>query len=52
VLDSIYLTVNQWMTGNIALAALGCFVWGMISALFSPCLPIAVAGSFAANEEY
>jgi cytochrome c-type biogenesis protein len=37
MLDSAFLMVNQWMTGGIALAAFGCFVWGMISVLFSPC---------------
>lgn len=37
MLDTAFLTVNQWMTGGIALAAAGCFVWGMISVLFSPC---------------
>jgi len=37
MLDSIFVTVNQWMTQGIALAAVGCFVWGMISVLFSPC---------------
>lgn len=25
------------MTGGIVLAAVGCFAWGVISALFSPC---------------
>lgn len=37
MLDSIFLTVNQWMSGGIALAAGGCFIWGVISVLFSPC---------------
>ena len=37
MLDSVFLMVNQWMTGGIILAAFGCFVWGMISVLFSPC---------------
>lgn len=37
MLDSVFLTVNQWMTEGMALAALGCFAWGMISVLFSPC---------------
>ncbi len=37
MLDSIFLTVNQWMTGGVALAAAGCFIWGVISVLFSPC---------------
>ena len=35
--DSIFLTVHQWMTGGSALAAAGCFLWGAISVLFSPC---------------
>ncbi|QTA79673.1 Cytochrome c biogenesis protein transmembrane domain-containing protein [Desulfonema limicola] len=37
MLDQIFLTVNEWMTGGIAIAAAGCFLWGMISVLFSPC---------------
>ncbi len=37
MLDSIFLTVNQWMTGGIMIAAAGSFLWGMISVLFSPC---------------
>jgi len=37
MLDSIFITVNQWMTGGIFLGALGCFFWGIISVLFSPC---------------
>ena len=37
MLDSFFLMVNQWMTGGMALAAFGCFIWGMISVLFSPC---------------
>jgi len=42
-----FLTVNQWMTGAAALAAVGCFLWGAISVLFSPChlasIPLIVA---------
>lgn len=37
MLDTVFLTVNQWMTGGTAFAALGCFLWGSISVLFSPC---------------
>jgi cytochrome c-type biogenesis protein len=37
VLDTLFLTVNQWISGGTAFAAVGCFVWGMISVLFSPC---------------
>ena len=45
--DAIFLTVNEWMTEGSAIAALGCFLWGMISVLFSPChlasIPLIVA---------
>jgi len=37
MLDAVFLTINQWMTGGIAIAAAGCFLWGGISVLFSPC---------------
>ncbi len=37
MLDQLFLTVNQWMTGGVLIAAAGCFLWGMISVLFSPC---------------
>jgi cytochrome c-type biogenesis protein len=45
--DQFLLTVNQWMTGGLVLAAMGAFAWGMISVLFSPChlasIPLIVA---------
>ncbi len=37
MLDTLFLTVNQWMTGGILIAAAGSFLWGMISVVFSPC---------------
>jgi cytochrome c-type biogenesis protein len=37
MLDTLFLTVNQWISGGTIFAAVGCFVWGMISVLFSPC---------------
>ncbi len=37
MLDTLFLMVNQWMTSGTALAAAGCFLWGMISVLLSPC---------------
>ncbi len=47
MIESFFLTVNQWMTGGTSLALLGCFVWGMVSVLFSPChlasIPLMVA---------
>ena len=46
-MESFFLTINQWMTGATTLAALGCFLWGMVSVLFSPChlasIPLIVA---------
>ena len=46
-MDALYLLVNNWMAQGIALAALGCFLWGMISVLLSPChlasIPLVVA---------
>jgi len=47
VLENIFLTVNQWIAGGTAIAAAGCFIWGMISVVFSPChlasIPLIVA---------
>jgi len=47
LLESIFLTVNEWMVGGTVIAAVGCFTWGMISVLFSPChlasIPLIVA---------
>ena len=37
MLGQFYLMINQWMTGGLAVAAAGCFIWGMVSVLFSPC---------------
>jgi cytochrome c-type biogenesis protein len=46
-MESIFLTINQWMEGATTLAAFGCFLWGMVSVLFSPChlasIPLIVA---------
>jgi cytochrome c-type biogenesis protein len=45
--ETLFLTVNDWITGSIMIAALGCFLWGMISVVFSPChlasIPLIVA---------
>ena len=47
MLESVFLTVNAWMAGSSLVAALGCFAWGMISVVFSPChlasIPLVVA---------
>lgn len=36
-MEVLFLTIHQWMTGGTALAALGCFLWGVASVLLSPC---------------
>ena len=47
MLETFFLTVNGWIAGGTAIAALGCFVWGMVSVAFSPChlasIPLIVA---------
>ncbi len=47
MLEAIFLTVNEWMVSGTAIAGLGCFAWGMISVMFSPChlasIPLIVA---------
>jgi cytochrome c-type biogenesis protein len=37
MLDQYLLAVNQWMTGGLTIAAIGCFLWGMVSVALSPC---------------
>ena len=45
--QEVFLKVNEWMTAGSAIAALGSFLWGLISVLFSPChlasIPLIVA---------
>ena len=36
-MDQIFLTINSWMGQGLLLGGLGCFLWGMVSVLFSPC---------------
>jgi cytochrome c-type biogenesis protein len=47
VLTEWFITINEWITGATYLAALGCFLWGMVSVLLSPChmasIPLVVA---------
>ncbi|HSO19974.1 MAG TPA: cytochrome c biogenesis protein CcdA [Desulfosarcina sp.] len=47
MLESFFLTVNEWMVGGSLVAVAGCFLWGAISVLFSPChlasIPLVVA---------
>jgi len=47
MMDSFFILVNEWITSGTTLAAAGCFLWGMISVVFSPChlasIPLIVA---------
>ena len=47
MLENLFLMVNQWMTAGTAVAGIACFLWGMVSVLFSPChlasIPLIVA---------
>ena len=53
MLEEVFLTINEWMNGGLAIAALGCFLWGMVSVAFSPChlasIPLIV--SYVAGQE-
>lgn len=45
--DQVFIAVNQLMSGGVAIAVAGAFLWGMVSVLFSPChlasIPLIVA---------
>jgi len=45
--DSLFITINQWISGGTTLAVVGCFLWGVVSVLLSPChmasIPLIVA---------
>ncbi len=47
MLNSFFLTINQWIITGSAVGAVGSFAWGMVSVLFSPChiasIPLIVA---------
>ena len=47
MVESLFISANEWMAGGSSLAAIGCFAWGLISVLFSPChlgsIPLMVA---------
>ena len=37
MIQEFLITINQWITGEAALAAAGCFLWGVVSVALSPC---------------
>ena len=47
MIESFFLTINDWLIGGTSIAFAGSFLWGMISVVFSPChlasIPLIVA---------
>jgi cytochrome c-type biogenesis protein len=45
--ETLFLDINNWMVGGSYVAALGCFLWGVIGVLLSPChlasIPLIIA---------
>lgn len=52
--NEILYAINEWMSGGLLLAAAGCFAWGMVSVLLSPChmasIPL-IVGYVAGQEK-
>jgi cytochrome c-type biogenesis protein len=52
--DRFLILINEWMGAGIGLAAVGCFLWGLVSVLFSPChlasIPL-IVGYVAGQEK-
>lgn len=56
MIEEFLLTINAWMmTGGMAIAAIGCFLWGMVSVALSPChmasIPLIVSYVGGQNKE-
>lgn len=53
MVDAFFIAIHAWMTGASAIAFIGCFLWGVVSVLFSPChlasIPLIVA--YVAGQE-
>ncbi|ABW68690.1 cytochrome c biogenesis CcdA family protein [Desulfosudis oleivorans] len=53
MIQAFLIAINEWMAGGIGIAALGCFLWGMVSVALSPChmasIPLIV--SYVAGQE-
>jgi len=37
MMDQFLILIHEWLGSGVGLAALGCFLWGVVSVLFSPC---------------
>lgn len=51
--DQVLLTIYDWMSGGLLVAAVGCLLWGMVSVALSPChmasIPLIV--SYVAGQD-
>jgi cytochrome c-type biogenesis protein len=36
-MNEFLILIHEWMGSGVGLAAVGCFLWGVVSVLFSPC---------------
>ena len=36
-MNEFLILIHEWMGSGVVLAAVGCFLWGVVSVLFSPC---------------
>jgi cytochrome c-type biogenesis protein len=53
MMTDLLITINEWMSAGTVIAALGCFLWGVVSVALSPChmasIPLMV--SYVAGQE-
>lgn len=53
MINNLLLTINGWISSGTGLAGLGCFLWGVVSVVLSPChmasIPLIV--SYVAGQE-
>lgn len=53
MINELLITINEWIAGSVGIAALGCFLWGVVSVTLSPChmasIPLIV--SYVAGQE-
>lgn len=53
MINNLLITITEWMAGGMGIAALGCFLWGVVSVVLSPChmasIPLIV--SYVAGQE-
>jgi len=53
MINDLLIMINEWITGSAGIAALGCFLWGVVSVALSPChiVSIPLIVSYVAGQE-